>query len=154
MGKTFEGCVKLTTIKAPYLSTNTLDNNNLEWFKNLLLNAGFSTSNPDDVISDREPMDHNLDLYCDWKRWARTRDVDDRLPLFTAAARCLKWSHVKQIFISNMSVVNEIDVLTGYPLFMLAAIGPTSDIESIYNLLKEYPSVVQIRNAKMPKVKY
>ena len=61
---------------------------------------------------------------------------------------------MKQIFASNMPVVNEIDVLTGLPLFMLAAIGPTSDIESVYNLLKEYPSVVQIRNAKMPKVKY
>merc|ERR1711935_971027 len=107
-----------------------------------VLKAGFSRSNPDDVISDREPMDHNLALYYDWKRWARTRDVDDRLPLFTATARCLKWSHVKQIFISNMPVVNEVDVLTGLPLFMLAAIGPTSDIESVYNLLKEYPSII------------
>merc|ERR1712008_327516 len=108
----------------------------------------------------------------------RTRDVDDRFPLFTAAARCLKWSHVKQIFISNMPVVNEIDVLSELPLFMLAAIGPTSDIESVYNLLHECPSginimnnthdkhstertrkrggseFIQSRNAKMPKVKY
>merc|ERR1711935_648017 len=101
--------------------------------------------------SDREPMDHNLDLYYNWKRWARTRDVDDRLPLFTAAARCLKWSHVKQVFMSNMPVVNEIDLLTGLPLFMLAAIGPTSDIESIYNLLKECPSVIDITNNRHDK---
>ena len=134
--KTFQGCVKLTNIEAPYLST-TLDNNNIDWFENLLLNAGFSTSNPDDVISDRQPMDPNLDIYYDWKIWARTKDLDDRFPLFTAASRCLKWSYMKQIFTSNMPVINEIDVLTGLPLFMSAATGPTSDIEPVYNLLKE-----------------
>merc|ERR1712008_371922 len=179
--RTFQGCIKLTTIEASSFSTTTLDNNNLDGFRNLLINAGFSTSNPDDIISDRQPMDQNLNLYYDWKRWTRTRDVDGQFPLFTAAARCLKWSHMKQIFSSNMPVVNEIDVLTGLPLFMLAATGPTSDIESVYNLLKECPSAINImnnrhdnhdnhstestrkkggdefvqrRNAKMPKVTY
>jgi len=85
-------------------------------------------------------------VYYDWKRWARTRDVDDRYPLFTAAARCLKWSHTEQIFTSNMSIVNETDARTGFPLFMLAATGLTSDIESVYNLLKEYPSAINIMN--------
>jgi len=144
--RTFLGCNKLTTIETSSFSTTTLDNNNLDSVKSFLLNAGFMTSNPDDVISDRQPKYQNLDVYYDWKRWARTRDVDDRFPLFTAAARGLKWSLVKQIFISNMPVVNDIDALTGLPLFMLAAIGPTSDIESVYNLLKEYPSVVNIIN--------
>jgi len=146
----FEGCVNLTTIEAPYLSTTTLDNNNLDSFKNLLLNAGFSTSNPDDLISDRQPMDQNLDknldVYYNWKTWARTRNEDDRFPLFTAAARCLKWSNVKQIFTLNMPVVNEIDVLTGLPLFMLAATGPTSDTESVYNLLRECPAAMKLMN--------
>jgi len=44
----------------------------------------------------------------------------------------------------NMPVVDEIDVVTGLPLFMLAAVGPTSDIESIYNLLRENPPAIQI----------
>jgi len=105
----------------------------------MMINAGFTTSNPDDVISDRQPINQNLIMYYDWKRWARTRDVDDRFPLFTAAVRCLKWSYMEQIFTSNMPVVNEIDELTGLPLFMLAATGPTSDIESVYNLLKIVP---------------
>jgi len=179
--RTFQGCVKLTTIEASSFSTTTLDKNNLDCFKDLLINAGFSTSNPADIISHRQPMDQNLDLYYDWKRWARVRDVNDRFPLFTAAARCLKWSHMKQIFTSNMPVINEIDVLTGFPLFVLAATRPTSDIESVYNLLKECPSAINImnnrhdnhdnhstestrkkggdefvqrRNAKMPKVTY
>ena len=58
---------------------------------------------------------------------------------------------MKQIFTSNMPVVNEIDVLTGLPLFMLAATGPTSDIESVYNLLKEYPSAINIMSNRHDK---
>merc|ERR1712008_340334 len=100
----------------------------------------------DNVFFGRRFIKRDLDIYYDWKKWARTRDVDDRFPLFTAAARCLKWSYMNQIFTSNMPVVNEIDELTGFPLFMLAATGPTSDIESVYNLLKECPSVINIMN--------
>jgi len=90
-------------------------------------------------------------MYYDWKRWARTRDVDGRLPLFTAAARCLKWSYMELIFTSNMPVITEMDVLTGLPVFMLAATGPTSDVESVYNLLKEYPSSINIMNNRHDK---
>ena len=39
-----------------------------------------------------------------------------------------RWSYLSQIFMANMSIVNEIYVLTGLPLFMLAAARPTSDI--------------------------
>jgi len=88
------------------------------------------------------------DMYYDLKRWARTRDVKDRFPLFTAAAMGVKWSNMKQIFALNMPLINEIDALTGLPLFMLAATGPTCDIESIYNLLKEYPAAMNIMNNK------
>jgi len=96
-------------------------------------------------------MNQDLDMYYNCKRWARTRNVDGRFPIFTAAAMCLKWSYMKQIFTLNMPVVNEIDVRTGYPLFMLAAIGPTCDIESVYNLLKECPSAMYIMNNKHDK---
>ena len=77
--------------------------------------------------------------------------MDGRFPIFTAAARCLNWAYMKQIFTSNMPVVNEIDVLTGLPLFMLAATGPTCDIESVYNLLKECPSAVNVTNNRLDK---
>jgi len=150
--RTFQGCVNLTTIEASSFSITTLDNSTLDGFKNVLINAGFSTSNPDDIIYDRQRMYHVFeDMYYDWKRWARTRDVDGRFPIFTAAARGLKWSYMKQIFNSNMPVVNEIDALTGFPLFMLAATGPTSDMESVYNLLKECPSVINIMNNRHGK---
>jgi len=83
-------------------------------------------------------------MYYDNKTWARTKGADGRLPLFTAAARSLKWSYTRQIFTVNMPVVDEIDILTGLPLFMLAAVGPVSDIESIYNLLRENPPAISV----------
>merc|ERR1740139_2130526 len=91
-------------------------------------------------------LDVDEDMYYIWKAWANLRGVDGRLPLFTAAAISLKWSYLRQIFIANMSVVYEIDLMTGLPLFMLAATGPTSDIESVYNLLKENPAAINIMN--------
>ena len=32
--------------------------------------------------------------------------------------------------------------MTGLPVFMLATAGPTSDIELVCNLLREYPPVI------------
>jgi len=146
----FYGCVKLSAIEASSFSTTTLNNNTLDGLKDVLINAGFSTSNPCDIISDHQksPINHRVyhDWYYDWKRWARKRGADGRFPLFTAAAKGVQWSKMRQIFTSNMPVINEIDVVTGLPLFLLAATGPTCDIESVYNLLKECPSAVTITN--------
>lgn len=115
----------------------------------MLVEAGFSLTNPKDVmigqptlLVTRSHPFHKIDMYYEWRTWASLRDADGRLPLFIAAAISHKWSYVRQIFRANMPVVNEIDLLTGLPLFMLAAAGPTSDIESTYNLLREYPAAI------------
>eukprot|EP00555_Chaetoceros_dichaeta_P009036 CAMPEP_0198254632 /NCGR_PEP_ID=MMETSP1447-20131203/4899_1 /TAXON_ID=420782 /ORGANISM="Chaetoceros dichaeta, Strain CCMP1751" /LENGTH=146 /DNA_ID=CAMNT_0043940743 /DNA_START=363 /DNA_END=803 /DNA_ORIENTATION=- len=74
------------------------------------------------------------------KLWARARGSDGRLPLVHAAAiRSLKWSHMSLVFNAYMPGINEIDMLTGLPVFVLAAAGPNSYIESVYKLLREYP---------------
>lgn len=119
----FEVCVKLTTIAASSFSTTTLDSNNIDEF-------------PDDIISDHQPWYQDLDIYYDWNICARTKDVDGQLLIFTVALMCLKWSYMKQYFTSSIPVVNEIDVLTGLPLFILTATSPTWNIESVYNLVK------------------
>lgn len=98
--------------------------------KDILIDAGFSLVNPTDVMLGRPTNVFRVNLkYYEWKAWVRLRGIDGRLPLFTAAAKSLPWSYLKQIFIANMPVVNDIDELTGLPLFMLAAIGENSDIE-------------------------
>ena len=43
-----------------------------------------------------------------------------------------------------MLVVNESSMLTGLPIFMLVTAGPTSDIELIYNLSKEYLGAISV----------
>jgi len=81
------------------------------------------------------------------KSWGGKKDKKScRLPLCTAAARSLVWVDMKKIFAVNMPAIHEMDELTGLAVFMLAAVGPTSDIESIYNLLKEYPSAIGFTN--------
>jgi len=85
---------------------------------------------------------NNVHMYYNWKTWAKTRSLDGRLPLVTAAVRSLKWSFTRQIFAANMPIIHEIDEMTGLPPFMLAAIGKDSDLESIYNLMKECPSIM------------
>ena len=82
-------------------------------------------------------------MYYDIKAWGRTRGSDGRLPLCTAAARSLKWEHMQQMFDGNMPAIYEADEVTALPLFMLAAVGKKSDIESIFNLLKEYPMAIR-----------
>jgi len=117
----------------------------------MLAEAGFFPRNPDDILCEsillpRDTIKITKPMHYNWKIWARTYGIDGRLPAFTAAARSLKWVQMEEIFTVNMPVVQEIDVLTGLPLFMLAAAGPTSDTESIYNLLKEYPSAMSLVN--------
>jgi len=93
--------------------------------------------------------DEYSDLYHCTKNWGRKRDeTSGRLPLFTAAARSLTWVDTRQIFAANMPAINDVDGLTGLPVFMLAAVGPRSNIESIYNLLIEYPSAIGLVSSR------
>lgn len=106
----------------------------------MLGQAGFSLSNPDEILSKRYNQQNQDTYYYNINTWARTRGKDGRLPLITAAAKALKWADINRVFVANMPAVQEVDEITGLPLFILAAIGPTSDIESVYHLLKENPS--------------
>merc|ERR1740124_1249688 len=91
----------------------------------------------------------NSDVYYNMKIWGRKRnETSGRLPLFTAAAGSLTWVDVRQILAVNMPVIYDVDVLTGLPVFMLAAVGPKGNIESVYHLLKEYPSALGPMNNK------
>jgi len=154
--KIFEGCASTLTIKGPSCSTTTFDNSLLR-FEDMLIEAGFGNGNPNDIICGKSKRPnwlfdeagsmsqidiHDAHMYYNWKIWAKTRSLDGRLPLVTAAVRSLKWSIMRQIFAANMPIIHEIDEMTGLPPFMLAAIGKDSDLESIYNLMKEYPSIM------------
>jgi len=131
---TFELCSKLRTITTSAFSTTTLDKS-LNGFKNFLVKAGFFPENPIDILYGFKHCDTTM--YYNWRI-----GTDGRLPLFTAARRSLKWCYVEKVFTAQMPAIHGIDVLSGLPAFMLAAAGLDSDIESVYNLLKEYPAAM------------
>jgi len=109
--------------------------------KKILVESGLSTSDQNNVLQKISELGYN-----DYnpETWAGTKGVNGRLPFITAAAKSLKWPCMKVIFNLNMPAIYEIDVLTGMPLFMLAAAGANSDIEAIYSLLKEHPAAISI----------
>ena len=51
---------------------------------------------------------------------------------------------MKKIFLANMLAIYKTDTWTGFPMFMLAAVGADSDLESVYRLLREYPVALKL----------
>lgn len=139
----FDECHKLTTMKAPSFSTTTFNTNPQE----ALVRAGFSLRNLKDTLFDKStPLSHDgkIDIYYNMKIWAKTRCIGGRLPLCAAAVKCLNWTYIRQVFTVNMPAIHEVDVITGLPLFMLTAIGANGNLESTYNLLKNYPAAIML----------
>jgi len=81
-----------------------------------------------------------------WKVSAMTKDQNGRLPLCIGAIRSLKWFYMRLIFAAHMPAIIEGDACTGLQLFMLAAVGPESDLDSIYGLLREHPAAIGVDN--------
>jgi len=52
----------------------------------------------------------------------------------------MKWVDMEHIFDNHVPAIYEVDASTGLSLYMSAAVGPTSDIESVYNLLRKNPA--------------
>merc|ERR1740124_1127249 len=153
----FDGCSELTTINAPSFSTTTFSNSPDE-LKHLLVKAGFCHTHLDTILyggilygGGDDPY-CNSNMYYDMKAWGREKNAySGRLPLCTAVERCLTWVDIRQIFSVNMPAIYEVDLMTGLPVFMLAAAGPRSDIECVYNLLREYPqAIVGMMNESHP----
>jgi len=140
----FDQCPKLFTVTASAFSTTTLEKGSTNGFRKFLREAGFSTENPIHISNGRPTRNVGNEWYYETKKWSRSIGVDGRLPLLTAAERSLKWHYTEKIFAANMPVIQETDALSGLPPFMLAAAGPDSDMESIYNLLKEYPALIRV----------
>jgi len=143
---TFKGCSGLI-INAPSFPTTTFGVSPDE-LKHVLIKAGFSHIHLDTILyggdySSPSSRGGDSSMYYNMKVWGRGKDEDSgRLPLCTAAARCLMWLDMQQILSVNIPAIHEVDRMTGFPVFVLAAVGPTSDIESVFNLLREYPTAI------------
>jgi len=95
------------------------------------------------VLNNQRQSIKHVHLYHDWKVEAKTIDERGRLPLCIAAEKSLKWSHwLRQILLANMVAIEVTDPVTAFEPFMLAAVGQDSDLEAVYELLREYPIAV------------
>ena len=70
------------------------------------------------------------------------RNNDDRSALMTAAAMSINWKDMKSIFNSNKVAIYDVDHPTGLPVSLLAAVGPKSDLESVFCLIQELPQAL------------
>lgn len=142
----FRHCDSLATIDAPLFPT-TIIKNSVNDFKHALVQAGFSPGSLTDLLNGVLTPHGNMyyDTKVWWKPHTYVEDGNGRLPLFIGAERSLKWLDMRQIFVLNMPAIERSDVVTGLEVFMLAASGTFSDLESVYRLLREFPSVVASR---------
>lgn len=163
----FVRCPNLAAVTAPFFSAST--DTNPDNFEDALVESGFSrinlrdilrgrgdgavlkdSSDDDDASDDNDDDDDDDDdndnvgvMYFEAKVWARKRDIYGRLPLCCSAVNSLRWADMRYIFDANMPAVYEVDPVTGLLPCMLAAVGPSSDMESVYRLLKEFPVAIQ-----------
>ena len=109
----------------------------------ILADAGFSRDTPNDILSGQSTIQDTND-YTNYnlKLWAQTRDTDGQTPLLIAVIKSLKWYYMKLIFTADILLISEIDAKSGLPLVLLDVTGATSNIESVYNLLKEFPGTI------------
>ena len=83
--------------------------------------------------------------------WSKTKDENCRVPLMTSAAISLDWKYMEKIFNLNRTAIYDTDdAVTGLPVSLLAAVGPNSNLESVYRLCKEYPPVLMQTSLHSP----
>jgi len=87
--------------------------------------------------------DKDVILIRNWRVHARTKNDEDRLPLFIASQQNVKWSDgLGNILNGYGAAIEDVDVKTGLEAFMLAAAGKESDLETIYKLLLDHPAAI------------
>jgi ankyrin repeat protein len=73
-----------------------------------------------------------------------TRDGSGRLPLHLACEYSLPWKKgLSKIVDTHMPTLESKDPITGLPPFAHSAVGPKSDIDSIYELLRLHPDSME-----------
>ena len=83
------------------------------------------------------------DVASNHHRPATTRDGRGRLPLHSACEHSLPWkTGLRSIVDANVPALESYDPLTRLPAFAHHAVGPKSDLDSIYELLRLHPGII------------
>ncbi len=82
-------------------------------------------------------------LYC--PQFCFTCDSRGRLPVQIALENGMKWSGpLVSLMNANMERIGDLDPVTGFCPSALAAMHPSSDLDTIYHLLRMYPRHVEV----------
>jgi len=164
----FQGCCALTTIHTPPSFTTAtaasrgIDNDIVSW-RNVLLKEQFYPLQLSHVLDNGQSKPSQHSMYYDWKTLAKnTYKSSGRYPLSIAAEKSIRWSSsvsssgagdtgggggggggwLQKLFVAYMPAIEVCDCGSGLWTFMLAAVGRTSDLETVYQLLREYPAAI------------
>jgi len=78
-----------------------------------------------------------------WNVCANMKHRQDRWTLFTAIERNLTWSEgLCEILKHNGAAIEDVDTVTNLEAFMLAGVGPNSDLETVFMLLQDHPGAI------------
>jgi len=149
---TFQGCYALTTIHAPSSfteTTGTITNEINNWRKTLRAEQFYPIQLSHVLAGQLKSFQQCV--YYDWKTLAKKPyGSSGRTPLCLAAENSVKWSGktgwLRNIFVAYMPAIEVCDGATGLWSFMLAAVGQKSDLETVYELLREYPAALHSLN--------
>jgi len=88
-----------------------------------------------------------IGMYVNWNICANKKsENNDRLPLFIAIENNFPLFGVHgvlgHILKANAAAIEDVDPVTGLEAFMLAAVGPGSNLESVYKLLEDHPGAI------------
>ena len=75
------------------------------------------------------------------------RDVNNgnRLPIHVALETGMKWSiELEYLFVTSKEFFKDVDPLTKFPLFVLAAMGKSCDLRVVFEMLQEHPEQVEM----------
>jgi len=85
----------------------------------------------------------NNNIFVNWRIYSKQKNEQGRFMLFKAAEGSLKWSDgLCKILEGNGAAIEDRDVITGLEAFMLAAVGTSSDTETVYRLLQDHPAAI------------
>ena len=107
----------------------------------------YDSDNESDIKIEDCRVENEIYYFCNWKKFAIWNRIENtRCPLTIATAKGLQWREgLSNIFqATDTQDIEMHDPITGLDTFMLAATSSGSNLETVYQLLHKYPSIMNI----------
>jgi len=82
-------------------------------------------------------------IFVNWRVCSKIKTREGRFFLFTAIEKHISWRcGLSAVLQGNGAAIEDKDVVTGLEAFLLAAVGPYSDLETVFKLLQDHPAAI------------